>query len=488
MPGSRGSFLADLRVVIRGVDFRRLFAVRLVSQAADGAFQVGLASLVFFSTDRATTPAAVAVAAVVTVVPYTLIGPFAGVLLDMWSRRQVLLAVNAIRATMVTAVAGMILTVGVGPAVYLTTLTCLSTNRFFLAGLGASLPHVVPRHELVMANSVSPTCGTVAAMLGGALGLGLRSMLSSVSSIDAVIDAVIVMVAAGGYALAALLTLRLPRPLLGPERTAELRPGRLTGVLRDLLRDLVAGARHVRERAGVLDALTAIGLHRIGYGVMTIAVMLLCRNHFSPPDDPDAGVALLAGVFAALGAGVVGAAVCTPMVTARIGTWRWIGFCLGTAAAVQASFVTGSARWLLYLGAFMVGMTGQSIKICVDSILQRDVEDTFRGRVFSFYDVIFNVALVSAAGLAVLVLPTDGYSPTVFTGVGVLFAVTGAGYTVRQYRRRKTGVGARRTGPPQRTALDGSAFDLEHEAGLATEVDPAAGADRGGYPRVDGLR
>ncbi len=45
-------------VVLRGGNFRKLFAVRLVSQASDGAFQVGLASLVFFSTDRATTPTA----------------------------------------------------------------------------------------------------------------------------------------------------------------------------------------------------------------------------------------------------------------------------------------------------------------------------------------------------------------------------------------------------------------------------------------------
>ncbi len=126
-----------------------------------------------------------ALAAVVTVVPYTLIGPFAGVLLDVWPRRQVLLLANAVRSLMVLTVATLIFTIGVGPAVLFTALACLSVNRFFLAGLGASLPHVVPRHELVMANAVSPTCGTVATMLGGAIGFGLRTLLGPGDGTDA---------------------------------------------------------------------------------------------------------------------------------------------------------------------------------------------------------------------------------------------------------------------------------------------------------------
>ncbi|GAB6899988.1 MFS transporter [Kineosporia succinea] len=421
-------------VVLRGASFRKLFSVRLVSQASDGAFQVGLASLVFFSTDRATTPTAVALAAVVTVVPYTLIGPFAGVLLDVWQRRQILLLANAIRSVMVLGVATMIFTIGVGPPVYLTALACLSMNRFFLAGLGASLPQVVPRHELVMANAVSPTCGTVATMLGGAVGFGLRTLLGAGDSTDAVV----VGVAAVGYATASLLALRMPRTLLGPERSAPLNLRSLGSVARDVLRDLRAGAEHVRSRRTVANALGVIGLHRIGYGIMTITVMLLCRNYFSDPDNPDAGVALLARTVAALGLGVAVAAFLTPIVATRIGSWRWIGICLGIAAVVQAGFVTDAGIWLLWFGSFVFGLTGQSIKICVDSILQGDVDDSFRGRVFGFYDMVFNVALVSAAGLSVLLLPQDGYSPMVFMDVALVFAVAGIGYTFREHRQRQT--------------------------------------------------
>ncbi|GMA87094.1 hypothetical protein GCM10025868_23440 [Angustibacter aerolatus] len=141
------SFVADLRTVLRGRDFRRLFAVRLTSQAGDGVFQVGLASLVFFSPERAATAQAAAAAFAVSALPYTLIGPWAGVLLDRWPRQRVLLWSNAVRALMVLGVAAVVVGRSVGPTLYLSVLACLSVNRFFLAGLGASLPRVVPRHE-----------------------------------------------------------------------------------------------------------------------------------------------------------------------------------------------------------------------------------------------------------------------------------------------------------------------------------------------------
>ena len=100
-------FVADLRIVLRGRNFRRLFAVRLVSQAGDGVFQVALASLVFFSPERAATAEAAAAAFAVTVLPYTLVGPFGGVLLDRWRRRQVLVVANAVRAVLVLGIAGL---------------------------------------------------------------------------------------------------------------------------------------------------------------------------------------------------------------------------------------------------------------------------------------------------------------------------------------------------------------------------------------------
>ncbi len=448
------SFVSDLMIVLRGRDFRKVFAVRLSSQTADGTFQVGLASLIFFSTDRATTPEAVALAAVVTILPYTLIGPFAGVLLDVWPRRQVLFWANAVRSVLVVLCALLVYTDHVGLPLYALVLACLSVNRFFLAGLGAVLPKVVPGDELVMANSVSPTCGTVAALLGAGIGYGLRTLLGSADRENGIL----LLVAAFGYGLSALLVRRIGREQLGPDERAPLSWASFTAAGHDVTRDLVLGFRHVRERRPALNALTLIGVHRIGYGVMTIALALVCRNYFTSPQDVDAGLSLLARAVGILGLGIAAAAFVTPLVTARTAPWHWIVACVGAAAVIQVVLAVHLNLATLFAGTFVMGLTGQGTKICVDSIVQEAVDDGYRGRVFSFYDTAFNAAFVSAAGLAVLVLPRDGHSPADFAAVAALFAVTALGYLVAERRRIRADA----------KAAAGSAVDLEDEAALPT--------------------
>src|SRR5512142_1182061 len=90
-----------------GPSFRRLLAVRLTSQLGDGVFEVALASLFFFSPERATTPGGIAAAFAVLTVPFTVIGPWAGVPLDRWSRRNTLMLGNVVRASLALVVAAL---------------------------------------------------------------------------------------------------------------------------------------------------------------------------------------------------------------------------------------------------------------------------------------------------------------------------------------------------------------------------------------------
>ena len=422
------SFVADLRIVLRGRDFRRLFATRLTSQASDGAFQVGLASLFFFSPERAATASAAAAALTAALVPYTVVGPFAGVLLDLWPRRQVMLVANGVRAVMVLGVAALVLAGISGPALYVGALACISVNRFFLAGLGAALPHVVPRHELVMANAVSPTSGTLLALVGAGVGFGVIGALGAGDATNAVV----LLLAAAGYAGSALVISTIPRHGLGPDQAERAHWGHGWGAVpaavSKVVRDVVAGARHVHRRRPAALALTAIGSHRIAYGVTTIVSLLLCRNYLNDPADVDAGLALLAQVFAVSGVGFAAAALITPVAAARIGPPAWIVTCFGFASLSQAVFIGWMSVPLLLTGGFALGLAAQGSKICVDAIVQVSVDDAYRGRVFSFYDVVFNAAFIAAAVVAALVVPADGYSPAVYAALSVLYAATAAGY------------------------------------------------------------
>jgi MFS family permease len=203
-------FVGDLRHLLRGRRFRQLFSVRVTSQCGDGIFQVALASYVLFSPERQPDAAAIAGVLAAVLLPFSVLGPFAGVFLDRWSRRQILLVSNLCRLIPVLGVGALILAEVDTIALYVLVLLVLSVNRFFLAGLSAALPHVVTRDDLVLANSVTPTSGTIAFMVGLGIATVLRPWLPGSDP-----DVAITLLSAAVYLTAALLALRLPRSLLG---------------------------------------------------------------------------------------------------------------------------------------------------------------------------------------------------------------------------------------------------------------------------------
>src|SRR3954464_13078850 len=160
-------------------DFRRLLGTRLLSQFGDGVFQAALAGTVLFNPQRAADPIDVAAGFAVLLLPYSLVGPFACVWLDRWSRRQVLLRANLLRAVLVVGVAALVLADVGGTPFYVAGLVVFSVNRFVLAALSAALPHTVDEPSLVSANALSTTSGSVATVAGGGAALGLLQVVGA---------------------------------------------------------------------------------------------------------------------------------------------------------------------------------------------------------------------------------------------------------------------------------------------------------------------
>ena len=77
----------NLIAILGRPGFRRLLATRILSQIADGWFQVGLAGSIFFNPERAPDALAITAGFAVILLPYSVLGPFVGVFLDRWSRR-----------------------------------------------------------------------------------------------------------------------------------------------------------------------------------------------------------------------------------------------------------------------------------------------------------------------------------------------------------------------------------------------------------------
>ncbi|MEU2953363.1 MFS transporter [Streptomyces xanthochromogenes] len=409
----------DLCVLLRLKHFRRLLAVRLLSQAADGVYQVALATYVVFSPEKQASPGAIASAMAVLLLPYSLVGPFAGVLLDRWRRRSVFLYGNLLRALLAGCTALLVLGSAPDWLFYASALAVTAVNRFVLAGLSASLPRVVDAERLVMANSLSPTAGTLAATAGGGLAFVLRLVIDA--------DAATVVLGAVLYLFASLASLRLPPTLLGPDPT-DARPG-LTAALRSTVRGLVDGVRHLSRRRPAALVLTAMTLMRFCYGALTVMLLMLCRYAWSGGPEKNSGtggLALLGLAVGVSGAGFFAAAVLTPWAVARLGPFRWIVVCSVAAAVLVPALGLPFEPTPMLVAAFVLGLVTQGAKITTDTVIQSTVDDSYRGRIFSLYDVLFNMAFVGAAAVAALMLPADGRSATLVVTVALIYAAVAA--------------------------------------------------------------
>jgi MFS family permease len=260
----------------------------------------------------------------------------------------------------------------------------------------------------------------VATTVGGAVAIGAH-LIAGGADHDYTIMA---LVSAVPYLLAGLWARGFERKALGPDQVE--RDRRET--VAEVARGLVAGARHLQARRPALLALTAIGVHRICYGVWTVCALLLYRNYFHSHGIFHAGLAglgvLVVGV--AVGGGV--ASLITPAASRRIGLVPWSAALLVVAGIVEVACGLPYQLPLMIVSGTLLGFASQGIKICVDTTVQREIEDDFRGRIFTLYDTLFNLALVVAAVLTALVLPDNGHSPGSVITVGVVYVIAAAAY------------------------------------------------------------
>ena len=414
MAGGRGRG-ATARSLLARADFRRLLGTRLASQFGDGVFQAALAGTVLFNPQRAADPVDVAAGFAILLLPYSVVGPFAGVWLDRWSRRQVLVVANCVRAALVAVVAVLTWTGVEGPPFYLAGLAVFSVNRFVLSALSAGLPHTCERAALVPANALTTTAGAVSTVLGGGVAIGVQSRLGEGDSGYALLA----LCSAAPYLLGAAVVAGFARPYLGPGDTSRA----ATVSARDVLHGMLAGTRHVLGSRAATWVLSVMAVHRVCTGLLTLITLLLYRGGALVPQGALLPIGLpgLAQVLAAGALGTLLAATVTPAAVRRWGKARWTTGVLVLGGGGQLALGTPFLPATIVAAGFVLGFVSQAVKICVDSTLQEVAHDDFRGRVFAVYDTLFNVTFVVALVLGALVLPSSGASVPALVVVAALY-------------------------------------------------------------------
>jgi hypothetical protein len=393
-------------------EFWRLLELRTVSQFGDGLFQAGLAGGLLFNPERAAGPWEIAGAFAVLFLPYSLLGPFAGALLDRWDRRLVLVGANLGRLVLVFGVAGLLAVGANDLGILFGALIVNGFTRFVSSGLSAALPDVVPRERVVTMNAVATATGGAAAFLGAILMLVPRWLFGA----DDTGAATIILIVAVPVSLALRLSVRFPPHILGPHESTRSIHG---SVIYAVATGWLHGARTVAAVPTVAATLSGLAAHRMVLGINTLLVLVMVRH----TDTADVvGLGTAATFFAATGIGSFLATAVTPTLVRRWGRYAASNGALAFAALVQ---LCGSGLYLpvMMLCGFLLGAAGQVVKLSADTAMQIDVDDALRGHVFTVQDSLFWMSFIVAIALAATVIPPDGYQPALaLAGVAVYLA------------------------------------------------------------------
>ena len=194
---------------------------------------------------------------------------------------------------------------------------------------------------------------------------------------------------------------------------------------------LAAGAQVVRTTPSVAATLSGLAAHRMVFGINTLLVLVLVRND---TDDGFAGLGTIVVFVAATGGGAFLATLLTPSAVRRWGRYASANVALLGAAVVQLAAATLQPLVMVGCG-FLLGLAGQVVKLCADSAMQIDVDDTLRGHVFAVQDSLFWIAFIFAIGVAATIIPADGRSPALALAGTVLY-LAGLAVHARAGRRR----------------------------------------------------
>jgi MFS family permease len=375
--------LARARAALASPDFRRLLAARLISQIADGLFQAYLvAQLVFLNPEKNATLRGIAEAYALLVIPFSLVGPLSGVLIDRWSRRLILVVTPLIRFGALFLLLPFNKT---SLFIYTPALVVVSLNRFYLATASAVTPVLVEDQNLLMANSMGSVGGTVATFVGIVVGTKL---------VDPIGTRGLLLLLAACWPVASFVGSRIGDPLRPTEPRGALRDelGRVAGELR-------AGARRLVRTPMALGSVVSVSFDQFLIGLVTVLSLVVFKERFKE------GVGSYGNIIAAGGVGVLAGTLTVGWFEPKVPKPRIVSlaFALGGVACLAiAPAITGPTILLL---SFVLGLTFAWRKIPSDTMVQESVPNRYRGRIFTLYDLLYSMARVVAALAALVLVP-----------------------------------------------------------------------------------
>ena len=405
----------------------RLIELHFVNLMGDAALTVSLAGTIFaIPTDEARGQVAQFLA--LTMAPFALLAPFIGPLLDRFrhGRRWAIGTTLALRAFLCWVLAGAVAehSAWLFPA----ALGCLVASKAYGVTRSSAVPRLLPAgFSLVNANSRSALAGVAGMAIGG----GLAGAAARVGPEWSLRLAFLI------YVVATVMAIRLPARVdssVGERDIADTVPLHLPPAAGHESRGgpfRRARARVAALPATVLAALcSAIG-SRLLAGFLTLFMAFLMREN---PIPGHSGTVVLALVVGAAGAGnALGTVAGNALRRRRPDVIAAVALIADVLASLAAA-VFYSLGTLLALG-LVAGLTTQLIKLSSDAVVQRDIDESVRTRVFAWSETVLQIAWVVGGGLGIALplVPQLGFG--VVTAVLVLVLAASVRIRMRAHPR-----------------------------------------------------
>jgi MFS family permease len=423
------SLRSFIRLVRANANFRRLWIAQIVSEIGDWFYSLAIYSLLLQFTGRASS---VALALMLQVLPQTAMGPIAGVINDRLRRKRVMIASDLARAAIVAA---MLLVRSRSTVWIVYPLLVLESMMwaFFEPARTAVIPNVASDQDLLLANTISSTTWSVNLVAGATVGGIALALLGYRAAF--VLNAM-------SFLASAFFIARMHFSEPHAAAHATLRAHELLHYS-----PIIEGIQYVRRDRRLLATILAkAGLANMGVSWVLFTVMGQRVFPLHWPGLPSDRAAVL-GMSMLIGARGVGALI-GPLVSARWANHRQTRLRLGILfgfLAVGLGYATLSGATSLSMACFFVILAhcgGSTVWVFGTTLLQMNVEDRFRGRVFSA-ELGFSMITLAIGAYVTGVLLDHGASPrgvALGTGIFMLLPTLAWAFALRLWNQEPKAV------------------------------------------------
>lgn len=389
--------------ILRYREFRLLWIGQFVSILGDMILYTALPFYVYQVTGSAL---ATGIMFMVETIPHVLLGSVAGVFVDRWDRRKIMIAVELSSALILLPLLLIKHTQALW-ILYVVGFIQSLLSMFFRPAKNALLPNLIGKDELVKANSLFASTHSIGLLLGPPLGGALLGWLklTGVTIIDSVT-----------FLFSALMIFLMAAPA-APESQPE-EPGREVKPAPGIWGELKEGLRIIRGDNLILSLFILIGLGSIAHGIIGPMFVVFIKKVLGGNAFEFGLVGAFEGIGCLMGSFLLSKSDRqihpTRLVMAGyLGGGALVAF-LGHTRSISTAFIL-----ILFLGLFFVACS-----VSERTLIQVNVEDRHRGKVFGALNSISYFSIL--IGLAVSSFLGDKLgSPLLFTMSGLITVAGG---------------------------------------------------------------